>query len=107
MNLMINAIQAMPKGGTLTVDAKEDPEGTVRVDIRDTGLGIEPEALEHIFEPFFTTKEVGKGTGLGLSVCYSLVKRHGGRIEVRSTPGQGTVFSVLLPATRLEEADKQ
>ncbi len=100
MNLMINAIQAMPDGGKVGILAEPDGPGMVRIDIRDTGVGIDPQKQQHIFEPFFTTKEVGKGTGLGLSVTYSIVKRHGGRMEVKSEPGKGSVFSVYLPVER-------
>ena len=96
MNLMINAAQATPPGGRVELGG-EDAGEFVRLTVRDTGKGIDPEHLPHIFEPFFTTKAVGKGTGLGLAVSYSIVKRHGGRIEVESAPGRGTVFSVLLP----------
>ena len=97
MNLLLNAIQATPGGGLIRVSATGDPTGFVRVDVSDTGAGIPPEIMEHIFEPFYTTKEVGRGTGLGLSVTYAIVKRHGGRIDVRSEPGKGAVFSVYLP----------
>ncbi len=100
MNLLINAIQAMPEGGNIGIRAETDVAGTVRIDVSDTGVGIDPQKQQHIFEPFFTTKEVGKGTGLGLSVTYSIVKRHGGRMEVRSEPGKGSVFSVFLPVDR-------
>jgi signal transduction histidine kinase len=102
MNLMINAAQATPPGGRVEL-AGEDAGEFVRLTVRDTGKGIDPEHLPHIFEPFFTTKAVGKGTGLGLAVSYSIVKRHGGRIEVESAPGRGTVFSVLLPKAAAEE----
>ncbi len=97
LNLFLNAIQAMPGGGTLTVTGDRPDRDHVRVEVRDTGTGIEPEALEKIFEPFFTTKEVGVGTGLGLTVTHRLVENHGGRIEVESRPGEGTAFSVILP----------
>lgn len=103
MNLLLNAIQATPKGGAITIDVAADSPDLVRFDIRDTGVGISPEALERIFEPFFTTKSVGRGTGLGLAVAYSIVKRHGGRIEVKSEIGRGTVFTVLLPVAREDD----
>ncbi|QJT09717.1 sensor histidine kinase [Oceanidesulfovibrio marinus] len=97
MNLLLNAIQAMPGGGAITIAAREQGQKMVRIEVRDTGAGIDPKVLEHIFEPFFTTKEVGKGTGLGLAVMYSIVQRHGGRVEVKSEPGKGSVFAVILP----------
>jgi two-component system, NtrC family, sensor kinase len=97
MNLLLNATQAMPNGGTITVRARDELPNLVRFDVEDTGTGIDPNVLEHIFEPFFTTKEVGRGTGMGLAVTYALVKRHGGRIEVKSELGKGSVFSVFLP----------
>ncbi len=97
LNLLLNAVQAMPQGGAIKVTAEQDPPGFIRVDVSDTGQGIRPEDLEHIFDPFYTTKEVGQGTGLGLSVTYGLVKKHGGYIEVKSAAGQGSTFSVFLP----------
>ncbi|MDR3553333.1 MAG: HAMP domain-containing sensor histidine kinase [Syntrophobacteraceae bacterium] len=102
-NLFSNAVQAMPEGGTITVEVVDESPGFVRFDIRDTGMGIAPETVEHIFEPFFTTKDAGQGTGLGLSVVYAIVKRHGGRLEVNSEIGKGTVFSVFLQAAESEE----
>ncbi|OLN27611.1 Two-component sensor histidine kinase [Desulfovibrio sp. DV] len=96
LNLLLNAVQATPPGGTIEV-AGRDASDFVCLSVRDSGKGIDPEHLPHIFEPFFTTKEVGKGTGLGLAVTYSLIKRHSGRIEVESEPGQGTAFFVYLP----------
>ncbi|MBG0777044.1 MAG: HAMP domain-containing protein [Desulfovibrionaceae bacterium] len=104
MNLILNAIQAMEEGGTITLGAHRSGEG-VRVDIRDTGKGMSEEQMQHIFEPFYTTKRVGQGTGLGLAVTYSLVRRHRGRIEVQSEPDGGTVFSIYLPAVRTEPAE--
>lgn len=95
-NLALNAAQAMPGGGTLTVRTRASG-GVVEAEFADTGTGIEPEHLSRIFEPFFTTKPVGEGTGLGLSVSYGIVKRHGGEIRVASEPGKGSTFTVVLP----------
>jgi len=94
---LLNAIQAMAAGGTITVRASRDVGDYVRVDVSDTGVGIKPEDLGHIFDPFFTTKGVGRGTGLGLSVSYGIVKKQGGYIEVKSRVNEGTTFSVFLP----------
>lgn len=102
LNLLLNAVQAMPDGGAINVAATLEPNDFLRVDVSDTGKGILPEDLENIFDPFYTTKEVGQGTGLGLSVTYGLVKKHGGYIEVKSEAGQGTTFSVYLPVSRPE-----
>jgi len=101
MNLLVNAAQAIDEGrrGTITVSTGIHAE-EVWVAVTDTGAGISPEHLSRIFDPFFTTKPVGKGTGLGLSVSYSIVKKHGGRIEVESELGKGTTFKVLLPVRR-------
>jgi len=95
-NLIINAIHAMPRGGTLTVRSRMTGEA-LEVAFQDVGVGIEPGLQRRIFEPFFTTKPVGEGTGLGLSVSYGIVKRHGGEIRVTSEPGRGSVFTVVLP----------
>jgi two-component system NtrC family sensor kinase len=97
LNLLLNAIQAMPGGGSIGVAASQESPDYIRVDVKDTGIGIKPEDLERIFDPFFTTKSVGRGTGLGLSVTYSIVKAHGGYIEVGSEVNVGTTFSVFLP----------
>jgi len=97
LNLFLNSIQAMPDGGVVRVSAREDDDGYIRVDVSDTGCGIEEEVMDKIFDPFFTTKEVGQGTGLGLSVSYGIVQRIGGRIEVESEVGKGTTFSIFLP----------
>lgn len=105
MNLLLNAIHATPAGGTISITGRDESPDSVRIDVRDTGVGIAQDVLEHIFEPFFTTKEVGRGTGLGLAVTYSLVKRHGGRIEVKSELGRGSVFSIHLPKTKAAAAD--
>ena len=88
---------AMPNGGTLTVRLASGSSGLVDVQIADTGVGIEPDALERIFEPFYTTKERGKGTGLGLLVSRRIIHDHGGRILAESEPGEGTCFSIQLP----------
>jgi len=98
LNLFINSIQAMPKGGDLKLLARlSDSLKEVWIDVEDTGEGIPSEQLNNIFDPFFTTKREGEGTGLGLSVSYSIIKKHGGHIQVKSVPGQGTCFSIYLP----------
>lgn len=102
LNLFLNAIQAMPKGGTLTVTGGLGDPGHVRVDVTDTGVGISEEHLASIFDPFFTTKEVGVGTGLGLSVSYGIVEKHNGRLEVGSKVGSGTTFSLHFPVAQAE-----
>ena len=105
LNLCLNGIQAMSKGGVLGIRARAEGESLVRVDVSDTGVGISAENLGKIFEPFFTTKEAGKGTGLGLTVVQSIVEKHGGRISVESELGKGTTFTVLLPVARTQEAE--
>lgn len=100
LNLLINAAHAIPEGcaDKHTISVRAATEGTeVRIEVSDTGSGIEPEHLSRLFDPFFTTKSVGHGTGLGLFVCQRIVREHGGRIEVQSTPSVGTRFSVILP----------
>ena len=94
--LATNAIDAMPDGGTLTFRAT-CAEARVLVQVRDTGIGISPENLTKIFDPFFTTKDVGRGTGLGLAVCYGILSDHGGRLDVGSSIGVGTTFTITLP----------
>jgi CheY-like chemotaxis protein len=102
INLAVNARDAMPDGGTLTVTtsslAREGNSLGV-IDVTDTGSGIPPDVLPRVFEPFFTTKDVGKGTGLGLATAFGIVQEHGGSIEVESEVGTGTTFRVLLPIT--------
>jgi len=97
VNILLNAIHAMPGGGLIKVWAGRGPEGYIKIDLSDTGTGIKPEALLHIFDPFYTTKEAGQGTGLGLSLVYSIIRTHGGYIEVKSEVDEGTQFSIYLP----------
>ncbi|MBM3298300.1 MAG: HAMP domain-containing protein, partial [Candidatus Aminicenantes bacterium] len=98
MNVIINAAEAMRGSGTLTIRASADEAaGWLRLEFIDTGHGIKPEDRERLFEPFFTTKQVGQGTGLGLAISYSIVKKHNGDIQVRSEPGRGAAFIILLP----------
>ncbi|MDX6402598.1 MAG: hypothetical protein QOH70_53 [Blastocatellia bacterium] len=94
--LATNAIDAMPDGGTLTLRAIRS-KSRILVQVLDTGIGIAPENMTRIFDPFFTTKDVGHGTGLGLAVCYGILSDHGGRLDVRSTLGKGTTFTITLP----------
>src|SRR5262249_4364200 len=107
-NLVVNGIQAMPKGGTVTVSVSRerarppaDHGGTeqdwVKIEVADQGVGMAPETRAHVFEPFFTTKPVGEGTGLGLAVTYGIVQEHGGWIDVASELGAGSRFRVYLP----------
>jgi len=96
LNVLLNAIQAMPRGGVLEVEVRRADPGTVEVAVSDQGAGISPEHLERLFTPFFTTKE--KGTGLGLYVARQIVEAHGGRIRVAPRPAGGTRFAVTLPA---------
>ena len=102
--LMINAIDAMPRGGNLWVTTRAQGEAELCFEVRDDGSGIPPEILERIFEPFLTTKESGKGVGLGLAVSHNIVQRHRGRIDVQSDVGKGTRFIVSLPVAGAEVA---
>jgi signal transduction histidine kinase len=103
LNIVHNAIQAMPDGGTLVVQSlmeKRENQIWLGIRVEDSGVGIGEEDMESIFEPFFTTKPSGKGTGLGLSVSYSIISEHGGYIDVSSTKGEGSIFTIWLPAQR-------
>ena len=103
-NLVLNARDAMPSGGWLSLATSADDD-TVVVEVADTGHGIKREDIRRIYDPFFTTKGIGRGTGLGLSVSYGILQEHGGAIFVESSPGKGTTFQVALPADRgLREA---
>jgi signal transduction histidine kinase len=103
INLCGNAVDAMPKGGTLIISTaiSSKQPGYVEIRVRDTGGGIPKNLQKQIFDPFFTTKEVGKGTGLGLSLVYEIVTKHGGSIELESEEGKGAEFTVFLPAARV------
>jgi len=98
INMVINALDAMPQGGDLTTKTRLLEDGkTIEITVSDTGQGIPEEDLEKIFEPFFTTKEAGKGTGLGLAVSYGIIEAHKGSIDVKSEVGKGTTFIITLP----------
>ena len=96
INLLTNAVQAMPDGGTLTFDLSQSDDDVV-LKVTDTGVGIPKEYFARIFDPFFTTKPEGEGTGLGLSVSYGIITRHGGHIDLSSTVGEGTTFTIHIP----------
>jgi signal transduction histidine kinase len=103
LNLLLNAVQAMPEGraDSNEITLRTYMQGTtVTVEVGDTGAGISPQVLPHIFDPFFTTKPIGEGTGLGLAVSCRIVTDHGGRIDVESEVGRGSVFRVALPIAR-------
>lgn len=103
LNLLLNAIDAMPDGGTLTLTTRNGRGQSVVAQIADTGVGISKESLSNIFEPFYTTKQTGSSVGLGLSVVYGIVRDHKGSIKVDSTVGRGTVFTVKLPGVKPED----
>jgi len=115
-NLIVNARDAMPGGGTITISTYNLAKGEkwfsgaliadqdwVCMEVKDTGHGIDNDIKSHIFDPFFTTKETGKGTGLGLSVVYGIIKQFGGKIEVNSMPGSGTIFYIMLPKADISQ----
>jgi signal transduction histidine kinase len=98
LNLIFNAIEAMPNGGQLDIVSKVNQANReVLIEVQDTGCGIPEEHLDHIYDPFFTTKEEGEGTGLGLSIVHGVVANHGGKIHVKSVEDQGTIFSLIFP----------
>jgi len=103
-NLILNAVQAMPEGGKLTLRTTAD-EKEIKVEVADNGQGMSREHIRKLFTPFFTTKGRGKGVGLGLAVAQGLVQHHQGRIEVKSEEGRGSAFTVVLPL-RLEEHEE-
>jgi two-component system, cell cycle sensor histidine kinase and response regulator CckA len=118
MNLVLNARDAMPEGGKLTIetgntttllksseDSTPSEKGCIMLAVRDTGIGMNEEVLSHMFEPFYTTKPPGKGTGLGLAMTYGIVRQSGGEIRVESQPGKGSVFRVCLPVAEQTVAD--
>lgn len=96
MNILVNAVQAVQSQGEIGIRTGAD-EKTVWVEITDNGIGIPPEDQPRIFDPFFTTRPVGQGAGMGLAIAYSIVKQHGGWIDVTSVPGQGSAFLIVLP----------
>jgi two-component system NtrC family sensor kinase len=99
INLVINALDAMEQVGEPRLFLRTfHKEGFCALEVTDNGHGISKENKAHLFEPFFTTKPVGKGTGLGLSITYTILKTHGGKIDVQSTPGQGARFLIRFPA---------
>ncbi|MBP1771393.1 MAG: sensor hybrid histidine kinase [Holophagaceae bacterium] len=109
MNLCVNAVDAMPERGTLTLGTRNVDQDWIEVRVEDTGTGMPPDVLEKALDPFFTTKGVGKGTGLGLSIVYSTVKSHGGQMEILSQPGRGTCVKLRFPACAAapaQEADE-
>jgi len=99
MNLLVNAAQSIDGTGTITVRSGSTAQ-LAWIEVEDSGRGMSPEVQAHIFEPFFTTKPVGKGTGLGLSLAYDIVRKHGGRITVSSTPGRGSRLRIELPLSQ-------
>jgi signal transduction histidine kinase len=114
LNLITNALDAMPNGGHLTIETHQIPahsspenKGWLKISIADTGVGITEELKKRIFDPFVTTKKMGEGTGLGLAICENIIKEHSGKLEVESEVGQGSTFSVFIPVLQESEANEQ
>ncbi|TWA67446.1 PAS domain-containing protein [Azospirillum baldaniorum] len=103
LNLVLNARDAMPEGGPITIAVERTDDLGITITVADTGCGIDPAVIDRIFEPFFTTKEPGAGTGLGLALVYSTVARAGGDVEVDTELGRGTVFTLRFPAEDVAE----
>jgi signal transduction histidine kinase len=102
LNIVLNALDAMPEGGTLGISCNNTPDRElVSVEFTDTGIGIPEQRISDVFNPFYTTKPDAKGTGLGLSVSLGIIRQHGGDIKVKSQVGKGTTFSVLLPVAKV------
>jgi len=102
MNLCVNAVDAMPDGGNLTLRTRNHHDAMVVLEVVDTGSGMPKEVLDKALDPFFTTKPMGKGTGLGLPIVFGTVKAHHGKMEIQSEPGQGTQVRLYLPAYKPE-----
>jgi signal transduction histidine kinase len=114
LNLITNALDAMPNGGVLTIKTRQrlpppssKEERWLEIAMTDTGIGITEESKKRIFEPFFTTKKMGEGTGLGLAICEKIIKEHSGRIEIESEVGRGSTFLISLPVLERNETDEQ
>jgi len=114
LNLITNALDAMPKGGALTIKTRQVPPSLssndkrwLEISITDTGIGITEESKKRIFEPFFTTKKMGEGTGLGLAICEKIIKEHSGKIELDSEVGKGSTFFISLPVFERNQTDEQ
>ena len=110
LNIITNAVHAMPEGrqeqGVITLRTSRESQQMVRIEIQDNGSGIPSHVLPKIFDPFYTTKPIGQGTGMGLSISFKIIQEHGGRILVDTEPGEGTIFSILLPIRPLDTAAK-
>src|SRR5262245_59364062 len=102
MNILVNAAQSIDGAGEIRIKTWEEND-TLRISISDTGRGMTPETKARIFDPGFTTKKPGLGTGLGLAICQKIIQNHNGRIEVESTPGRGSTFTIVLPIVQQAE----